>query len=79
MQHTHHLNPVPVRTIDDGVRVFTDYFMAGPFTHAFGPDQRILPNAFRGSPDRCDHPIGGGEAELSIVRFDVGDIPYRSR
>jgi len=79
MQHAHHLNPVPAGAIHDGVRVFPDDFMAGAFTHAFGPDQGIPANGFRGSLDRSEHPIGGGDAELRVVCFDGGDISYRSR
>jgi hypothetical protein len=79
MQHAHHVNPVPAGAIDDGVGVSRDDFMAGAFTHAFGPEQGISANGFRGSLDRSEHPIGGGEAELRVVCFDGGDISYRSR
>jgi len=53
--------------------------MAGAVTHAFGPDQGIPANGFRGNLDRSEHPIGGGDAELRVVCFDGGDISYRSR
>jgi hypothetical protein len=79
MQDAHHLNPVPAGAIHDGVRVSPDDFMAGAFTHAFGPDQGIPANGSRGSLDRSEHPIGGGNAELRVVCFDSGDILYRSR
>jgi len=79
MQHAHHLNPVSAGAIDDGVWVFPDDFMACALTHAFGPDQGIPANGFRGSLDRSEHPIGGGDAELRVVCFDGSDISYRSR
>lgn len=79
MQHAHYLNPVPAGPIDDGIGVSPDDFMAGAFTHAFGPNQRVAANGFRGGLDRSEHPIGGGKAELRVVCFDCGDIPYRSR
>jgi hypothetical protein len=53
--------------------------MAGAVTHAFGSDQGISANGFRGSLDRSEQPIGGSEAELRVVCFDGGDILYRSR
>ncbi len=79
MQHSHDLNPVSAGAIDDGVRVSPDDFMTGAFTYALGTDQGISANAFRGSLDRGEHPIGGGEAELSVACFDGRDILYRSR
>ena len=79
MQYTHYLNPVSVDTIHDGVWVSADHFVAGPFAYAFGPDQRIQPNAFRGSLDGSDNPIGGSEAELCVVCVDGGDISNRPR
>lgn len=79
MQHAHYLNHVSAGAIDDGVRVSPDDFMAGTFTHAFGPDQGIPANGFCGGLDCSEHPIGGGDAELRIVCFDGGDISYRSR
>ena len=79
MQHPYHLNAVPAEAIDDGVSVFPDDFVAGAFTHAFGPDQGISANGFRGSLDRSEHPIGSRETKLRVVCFDGGDISYRSR
>ena len=77
MQHTHHLNAIPVDAIDHGVRVYADHFVAGPLAYAFGSDQRIEPNAFRGSLYGSENPVGGNEAELCVVCLDGGDISYR--
>ena len=64
MQHTHHLDPFPVDTINDAVGVSADHFVAGAFAYAFGPDQWIESKAFRGRLDGSDNAIGGNEAEL---------------
>ena len=79
MQHAHHLNPVSAGAINNGIRVFPDGFMACALTHAFGPDPGISANGVRGSLDRSEHPIGRGEAELRVMCFDGGDVPYRPR
>ena len=77
MQHTHHLNPLSVDTINDAVRVSANHFVAGTFAYALGPDQWIESKAVRSGLDGSDNAIGGYEAELCVVRFDGGDIPYR--
>ena len=77
MQHAHHLNPVPADAIDDGIWVFPDDFMACALTHAFGTDPGISANGVRSSLDRTEHPISRGEAELRVMFFDGGDVPYR--
>ena len=79
MQHAHHLNPVSAGAIDYGVWVFPDDFMARALAHSFGTDPGISANRVRGSLDCTEHPIGRGEAELRVMFFDGGDVPYRPR